>query len=65
MQFLNREVKNMRKANGILATKDADDYAYIGTFIGFLERIINIILTAFERLSSLGKKDDAATKTDA
>ena len=55
----------MQKANGILTTKDEDDYKYIGTFIGFLERIINLIVSVFERLSSLGKKDDAATKTDA
>ena len=55
----------MQKANGILTTKDEDDYKYIGTFIGFLERIINIILSAFERLSSLGKKEDEATPTDA
>lgn len=51
----------MKKAGGILVTKD-HDYAYIDTFIGFLDRIINIILTAFERLSALTKK---TTETDA
>ena len=51
----------MKKAGGILITRN-DDYKYIDTFIGFLERIINIILTAFERLSSLGTKK---TSTDA
>ena len=49
----------MKKA-GILINKD-HDYAYIDTFIGFLERIINIIMKVFEKLSSLGSK---ATPTD-
>lgn len=46
-----------------------DDYEYIDRFIDFLERIINIILSAFERLGgiSLGKKTatDATTPSNA
>ena len=52
----------MKKASGILVNKD-HDYAYIDTFIGFLERIINIIMKVFEKLGSLGAKTDA-TATD-
>ena len=52
----------MKKAGGILITRN-DDYKYIDTFIGFLERIINIILAAFERLSAL--TGDKKTSTDA
>ena len=53
----------MKKANGILVVgKDANDYAYIGTFIGFLERIINIIINLFNIIS---KKDDAAEEAAA
>lgn len=51
----------MKKASGILVNKD-HDYAYIDTFIGFLERIINIIMKVIEKLSSLGSK---TTSTDA
>ena len=51
----------MKKANGILVNKD-NDYKYIDQFIDFLDRIIGIILTAFERLSGLTKK---TTATDA
>ncbi len=51
----------MKKASGILVNKD-HDYAYIDTFIGFLERIINIIMNVIEKLASLGSK---ATATDA
>lgn len=51
----------MKKASGILVNKD-HDYAYIDTFIGFLERIINIIMNVIEKLASLGSK---TTSTDA
>lgn len=60
----------MQKANGILITKN-DDYNYIDRFIDFLERIINIIIAAFEKLSALSGKATttasdatAATPTD-
>ena len=46
---------------GILVNKD-HDYAYIDTFIDFLERIINIIMKVFEKLGSLGAK---TTSSDA
>ena len=51
----------MKKANGILVNKD-NDYKYIDQFIDFLDRIIGIILKAFERLSALTNK---VTETDA
>ncbi len=51
----------MKKASGILVNKD-HDYAYIDTFIGFLERIIDIIMKLFDKLASLGAKP---TATDA
>ena len=51
----------MKKASGILVTKD-HDYDYIDRFIDFLSRIIDIIMTAFERLSGSTKK---TTSTDA
>ncbi len=51
----------MKKASGILITKD-NDYGYINTFIDFLERIVNIIMGIFERLVALSKKTSA---TDA
>jgi len=57
--ILNSEVKNMKKANGILVTKGEDDYNYIDKFINFLWRIIKIIIVLFDRIS--GK----ATDTDA
>ena len=47
---------------GILVNKD-HDYAYIDTFIDFLERIIGIIMKLFEKLGSIGGK--ATTSTDA
>ena len=57
----------MKKASGILVNKD-HDYAYIDTFIGFLERIIDIIMKVFEKLVSLGAKatspTDSKTPTD-
>ena len=57
--ILNSEVKNMKKANGILVTKGKDDYSYIDKFIDFLWRIVKIIIVLFDRIS--GK----ATDTDA
>lgn len=51
----------MKKASGILVNKD-HDYAYIDTFIDFLERIIDIIIKLFDKLGSIGGK---ATTTDA
>ena len=52
----------MRRA-GIITKKD--DYEYIDRFIDFLERIINIIVSVFERLGgiSLGKKTGTDAKT--
>ncbi len=52
----------MKKASGILINKD-HDYAYIDTFIDFLERIIGIIMKLFDKLGSIGGK--ATTSTDA
>ena len=54
----------MKKASGILVNKD-HDYAYIDTFIDFLERIINIIMGVFEKLGSLGGSKDATSSSDA
>ena len=52
----------MKKSSGILVNKD-HDYAYIDTFIDFLERIINIIMKVFEKLGNIG--GSKTTPTDA
>lgn len=54
----------MKKASGILVNKD-HDYAYIDTFIDFLERIIGIIMKLFDKLGSIGGSKDATTASDA
>ena len=56
----------MQKANGILITRN-DDYGYIDRFIGFLERIIDIIIKLFDKIQGVdvGKFFNEATKTDA
>jgi len=58
--ILNSEVKNMKKANGILVTKGKDDYSYIDTFIDFLWRIVKIIIVLFDRISGKATDPDAA-----
>ena len=58
--ILNSEVKNMKKANGILVTKGEDDYNYIDKFINFLWRIIKIIIVLFDRIGGKATDTDAA-----
>ena len=58
--ILNSEVKNMKKANGILVTKGKDDYSSIDKFIDFLWRIVKIIIVLFDRISGKATDTDAA-----
>lgn len=58
--ILNSEVKNMKKANGILVTKGKDDYSYIDKFIDFLWRIVKIIIVLFDRINGKATDTDAA-----